>query len=216
MIDETDFQTVYGQGYNGAKPINANDALGSMESSWGAKLDGSLTPQFDGVSRPYSEVSKGNLRRFYKMGQAATNTVSFSKGFGDDGSTRISFSDLNDNSYVPNAGLQRMTFAQTTQLNFAKHLSLDISSQYITEYTKNAPNVADAVGNLNWGPMFVPPNINIKTLAGPNGNGTMANGNELNPFGDVYTTNPYFAAYKFQGAIHRNRFHWFCQFKIYF
>ncbi len=34
----------------------------------------------------------------------------------------------------------------------------------------------------------------------------MANGYELNPFSDVYTTNPYFAAYKFQGAIHRNRF----------
>jgi hypothetical protein len=34
----------------------------------------------------------------------------------------------------------------------------------------------------------------------------MANGYELNPFADVYTTNPYFAAYKFQGAIHRNRF----------
>ena len=54
VIDETDFQTIYGQGYNGAKPINADDALGSMESSWGALLDGSLTPQFDGVSRPYS------------------------------------------------------------------------------------------------------------------------------------------------------------------
>ena len=40
VIDETDFQTTYGQGYNGAKPINADDALGSMESSWGAKLDG--------------------------------------------------------------------------------------------------------------------------------------------------------------------------------
>jgi TonB-dependent SusC/RagA subfamily outer membrane receptor len=50
VIDNTDFQTQYGQGNNGAKPISGADALGSMESSWGAKLDGSLTPQFDGVS----------------------------------------------------------------------------------------------------------------------------------------------------------------------
>ncbi len=206
VIDETDFQKVYGQGYNGAKPINAADARGSMESSWGAPLDGSPVIQFDGISRPYAAVAKGNLNRFYKQGQAATNTISFSKNFGDVGATRISFSNLNDNSYVPDAGLYRQTFAQSTQLNFAKRLSLDISAQYITEYTKNAPNVADAVGNLNWGPMFVPPNINIETLAGVNGNGTTANGHELNPFGDVYTTNPYFAAYKFQGAIHRNRF----------
>jgi TonB-linked SusC/RagA family outer membrane protein len=206
VIDFTDFQTVYGQGYNNAKPINAGDALGSMESSWGAKMDGTSVPQFDGVSRPYSEAAKGNLSRFYKTGGNATNTVAFSKGFGDAGATRFSISDLNNNSYVPNAGLQRFTFTQTTNLKLDKHLALDLSSEYASEYTKNAPNVADAIGNLNWGPMFVPPNINITTLAGPNHDGTMANGYELNPFADVYTTNPYFAAYKFQGAIHRNRF----------
>jgi TonB-linked SusC/RagA family outer membrane protein len=206
VIDNTDFQTEYGQGNNGAKPISGADALGSMESTWGAKLDGSLTPQFDGVSRPYSEAAKGNLSRFYKTGGAATNTVSFSKGFGDNGATRFSISDLNNDSYVPNASLQRLTFTQTTNLKLDKHLTLDLSSEYVSEYTKNAPNVADAIGNLNWGPMFVPPNINITTLGGPNHDGTMANGYELNPFSDVYTTNPYFAAYKFQGAIHRNRF----------
>lgn len=206
VIDNTHFQTVYGQGGNGVKPISAQDALGSMESSWGGKLDGSLTPQFDGVSRPYSAVAKGNMARFYKDGGTATNTVSFSKGFGEYGATRFSAGFLNNDSYVPNAGLQRLTFTQATTLKLDNHLTLDLNAQYVSEYTKNAPNVADAIGNLNWGPMFVPPNINITTLAGPNHDGTMANGYELNPFADVYTTNPYFAAYKFQGAIHRNRF----------
>ncbi|MBV9961387.1 MAG: SusC/RagA family TonB-linked outer membrane protein [Parafilimonas sp.] len=206
VIDETDFQNVYGQGYGGTKPISADDALSSMESSWGALLDGSLTPQFDGVSRPYSAVAKGNISRFYHDGLALTNSIALSKNFGDAGSTRFSASYLNDNSYVPNAGLERFTFSQTTNLNLDKHLSLDLSAQYITEYTKNAPNLADAVGNLNWGPMFVPRNIDITTLAGPNGDGTTATGTELNPFNDPYTTNPYFAAYKFIGSIHRNRF----------
>ncbi len=206
VIDNTDFQTIYGQGINGAKPIDAANALGSMESSWGGKLDGSLTPQFDGVSRPYSATAKGNLARFYKPGGTATNTLAFSKGFGEDGATRFSISSLNNNSYVPNAGLNRLTFTQNTNLKFGKNLALDLSSEYVSSYTKNAPNVADAVGNLNWGPMFVPPNINIKTLAGAYGNGTLANGYELNPFADVYTTNPYFAAYQFRGAIHRDRF----------
>ena len=198
VIDETDFQTTYGQGYNGAKPISGADALGSMESSWGAKLDGTDTYQFDGVKRPYSAVAKGNLNRFYRAGGNFTNTFSFSKGFGDDGATRFSFSYLHDNSYVPNAGLQRLTFNQYTNLKLGKNLTLDLSSQYVSEYTKNAPNVSDAVGNLNWGPMFVPPNINITTLAGPNRNGTVAgdSGLELNPFSDPYTTNPYFAAYE--------------------
>ncbi len=206
VIDETNFQNVYGQGYNQAAPVSGADALGSMESNWGAKLNGMPTFQFDGVKRPYSAVADGNLSRFYRAGGNLTNTVSFSKGFGDDGATRFSVSDLNDQSYVPNAGLQRLTFSQNTNLKFGKNLTLDLSSQYVTEYTKNAPNLSDAVGNLNWGPMFVPRNINITTLAGPNGNGTLANGNELNPFSDPYTTNPYFAAYQLQGAIHRNRF----------
>ncbi|HVU56446.1 MAG TPA: SusC/RagA family TonB-linked outer membrane protein [Puia sp.] len=206
VIDQTDFQTQYGQGYNGAKPIDGPDALGSMESSWGAKLDGAPVPQFDGVSRPYSEAAKGNLGRFYKPGGTATNTLAFSKGFGDAGSTRFSVSHLYNSSYVPNASLQRLEFTQNTNLRLDKHLTLDLSGQYVSSYTKNAPNVADAVGNLNWGPMFVPPNIDIRTLAGPNHDGTDVNGYELNPFNDIYTTNPYFAAYKFMGAIHRNRF----------
>jgi TonB-linked SusC/RagA family outer membrane protein len=208
VIDETNFQNVYGQGYNQAAPISAADALGSMESNWGAPLNGAPTFQFDGVKRPYSAEADGNLSRFYRAGGDLTNTVSFSKGLGDNGATRFSVSDLNDESYVPNAGLQRLTFSQNTNLKFGKNLTLDLSSQYVTEYTKNQPNLSDAVGNLNWGPMFVPRNINITTLAGPNGNGTVAgnSGNELNPFSDPYTTNPYFAAYEQQAAIHRNRF----------
>jgi TonB-linked SusC/RagA family outer membrane protein len=206
VIDETNFQNVYGQGYNQAPPVSAADALGSMESNWGGLLNGVPAYQFDGVKRPYSAVADGNLSRFYRPGGDLTNTVSFSKGFGDGSATRFSVSDLNDESYVPNAGLQRMTFNQTTNLKFGKNLTLDLSSQYVSEYTKNAPNLSDAVGNLNWGPMFVPRNINITTLAGPNGNGTLSNGYELNPFEDPYTTNPYFAAYELQGAIHRNRF----------
>ncbi len=208
VIDETDFQNVYGQGYNQAAPVSGADALGSMESNWGAKLNGKETYQFDGVKRPYSAVADGNLSRFYRTGGDFTNTASFTKDFGDDGNTRFSVSDLNDQSYVPNAGLQSLTFSQNSELKFGKNLTLNLFSQYVSEYTKNQPNLSDAVGNLNWGPMFVPRNINITTLAGPNGNGTIAgdSGNELNPFSDPYTTNPYFAAYELQGAIHRNRF----------
>jgi outer membrane receptor protein involved in Fe transport len=208
VIDETNFQNVYGQGYNEAAPVSPADALGSMESNWGAKLNGQETYQFDGQKRPYAAVADGNLGRFYRPGGDLTNTVSFSKGFSDGSATRFSVSDLNDESYVPNAGLQRLTFNQTTNLKMGKNLTLDLSGQYVSEYTKNAPNLSDAVGNLNWGPMFVPRNINITTLAGPNHNGTVAgtSGDELNPFSDPYTTNPYFAAYELQGAIHRNRF----------
>jgi len=207
VIDETDFQTKYGQGYNGVPPVSGADALGSMESSWGGLLNGKEEYQFDGVERPYSEAAKGNFSRFYKQGNDLTNTASFSKAWDNDDNTRFSFSELQDNSYVPNAGLQRFTFNQNTNLKFGKNITLVLTSQYNTEYTKNPPNVSDEVGNLNFGSMFLPPNINVTTLAGPHGNGTLPDGvNEENPFADVYTTNPYFSAYQFQAAVHRNRF----------
>jgi TonB-linked SusC/RagA family outer membrane protein len=206
VIDETDFQEKYGQGYNGVPPVNGGDALGSMESSWGGLLNGRNEFQFDGVLRPYSAVAKGNLGRFYKQGTDLNNTVAFNKSWDDDDNTRFSFGELQDNSYVPNSGLQRFTFNQNTNLKFGKNFTLVLSSQYVSEYTKNPPSVSDEVANLNFGSQFLPPNVNILYLAGPNGNGTDANGNEENPFADVYTTNPYFSAYEFQSALHRNRF----------
>jgi len=206
VINETNFQHEYGQGGGGTAPIDQNSALGSMESSWGAKLNGAEVIQFDGVKRPYSYESDGNFQRFYTTGGNANNTVAFTKGFDDGSTTRFSFGDLSDKSYIPNAGFKRMTFTQTTNLKLGKNLTLDLSSAYVTEYTKNNPSVADAAGGINWQAMFLPPNVNITSLKGPNGNGTGADGNELNASGDSYTTNPYYSAYVLQEALHRNRF----------
>ena len=87
------------------------------------------------------KLPKATWPGFTDLAEQLTNTVSFSKGFGDAGATRFSVSDLNNESYVPNAGLQRLTFSQTTDLKMDKHFTLDLSSQYVSEYTKNAPNV---------------------------------------------------------------------------
>jgi TonB-linked SusC/RagA family outer membrane protein len=206
VIDETDFQTKYGQGEGGRAPVNTADAQSDIESVWGGLLNGHEYYGFDGIKRPYTYVSKGNLARFYTTGGDANNTISFSKGWDDGSATRFSFGDLTDKSYVPNAGFNRMTFTQTTNLKFGKNLTLDLSSAYATEYTKNAPSVADAAGGINWEAEFLPPNVDITTLKGPNGNGTQANGNELNVSADAYTTNPYYSAYVLQQAEHRDRF----------
>jgi TonB-linked SusC/RagA family outer membrane protein len=201
VIDNTDWQTTYGQGYGGLKPINAADAIGSGLNSFGAKLDGEPVVQFDGVSRPYS-AQKGNLHRFYENGATATNTVALSKGFSDQGSARFSLSDLRQTSMIPNAGLKRQSFHLSTQYNLDKHLSLDLKANYITQQVKNTPNISDAPANLNFATMFLPPNVNIKDLAP----GYTSTGDEQRFSGDEYTTNPYFAAYKFSHNVKRNRF----------
>jgi TonB-linked SusC/RagA family outer membrane protein len=201
VIDNTDFQTTYGQGYAGLKPTSGADALSSGLSSWGAKLDGSSTPQFDGVSRPYSAV-KGNIHHFYRDGGNATNTIAFSKGFGDEGGIRFSTSILHDKSLLPNAGLNRQSFNLSTNYQLDKHLKMELKANYITQQTKNTPSISDAPGNMNFAVMFLPPNVDIRSLSP----GYTNTGAELRFSGDEFTTNPYFAAYKFENNVNRNRF----------
>ena len=202
VIDNTDWQQVYGQGANGQKPLNGTSAFEVGLSAWGAKLDGSNVPQFDGVSRPYKEVASGNMGRFYKNGTNITNTVSFSKNLGDDGSLRFSASDLHDNNIIPNAGYKQQSFSLSTNYKLNKHMDLQLKAQYINAFTHNRPEVSDAPGNMNFATIFLPPNVNITSLAP----GYKADGTENQFLDDPYTTNPYFAAYKFINNTSRNRF----------
>lgn len=201
VIDNTRWQHTYGQGFGGERPNDQASALSSGLSSWGAKLDGKLTPQFDGVARPYSAQTH-NIHNFYKDGGAATNTIAFSKGFSNKGSVRFSVSDLRDNSMIPNAGLKRQSFHLSTRYNPAPHLSVDLKASYIAQQVQNTPNISDAPANLNFATLFLPPNVNIRSLAP----GYTPDGNELRFSEDEYTTNPYFAAYSFSHQINRNRF----------
>ncbi|MBS1915016.1 MAG: SusC/RagA family TonB-linked outer membrane protein [Bacteroidetes bacterium] len=199
--DNTDWQKTYGQGYNGNKPVSGSDAFETGLSNWGAKLDGSPVYQFDGVQRPYSAVS-GNMRRFYKDGVAGTNTLSFSKSFGEEGSIRFSASDLHNTSIIPNAGFQQQSFTLSTNYKLSKHIDVQLKGQYINAFTHNRPSVSDAPGSVNFATLFLPTNVNITSLAP----GYKADESENQFLDDAYTTNPYFAAYKFINNTHRNRF----------
>ncbi|HEY5465235.1 MAG TPA: SusC/RagA family TonB-linked outer membrane protein [Hanamia sp.] len=201
VIDNTNWQNTYGQGSDGNKPVDGSDAFETGMSSWGAKLDGSMVYQFDGVQRPYSAVS-GNIGRFYKNGGAATNTMSFSKNLGDDGSVRFSASDLDNTSIIPNAGFQQQSFSLSTNYKLDKHLDLQLKGEYFNAYTHNRPSVSDAPGSVNFATLFLSPNVNITSLAP----GYKEDGSENQFLDDAYTTNPYFAAYKFINNTRRNRF----------
>ena len=201
VINNTDWQKTYGQGSIGNKPVTANEAFETGLLSWGAKLDGSQVYQFDGIQRPYSAVS-GNIGRFYKNSGAATNTISFNKNLGDDGSIRFSASDLHNTSIIPNAGFQQQSFTLSTNYKLAKHLDLQLKGEYFNAYTHNRPSVSDAPGSVNFATLFLSPNVNITSLAP----GYKPDGSENQFLDDAYTTNPYFAAYKFINNTRRNRF----------
>ena len=198
VVDNTDFQTTYGQGENGAKPVTAAGALASGSLAWGAKLDGSSVIQFDGKSYAYSKTSD-DYTKFYKTGGTFTNTVSLTGG-NDGGAFRLSLSDLNNHSVVPNSGLDRKTFNFNGTQTVIKNLDINLVANYILDNSKNRSGLSDGPGNPN-NVQFLAPNEGQSILAP----GVDANGREVSFTNDVYVTNPYFAAYNFVSNIQRER-----------
>ncbi|MCW8310061.1 SusC/RagA family TonB-linked outer membrane protein [Sphingobacterium sp. InxBP1] len=200
IIDNTNWQTVYGQGANGEKPNSQAGAAQVGGSSWGAKLDGTPVIQFDGVERPYS-LQKSNLKRFYRTGSTWTNTLALNKSF-EGGSIRLSATDVNNRSVVPNSGLNRQSFNLVGLFEPLKGLTVDARYNMILEQVKNRPMVSDGAGNANYNVMFLPTSINVRDLKPWKD----ADGNEiLYNAGNVYATNPWFAANEFINNTDRDR-----------
>ncbi|HEX6846632.1 MAG TPA: SusC/RagA family TonB-linked outer membrane protein [Chitinophagaceae bacterium] len=199
IIDYTDFQYEYGQGLLGVKPTSQASAYQSGASSWGAKVDGTNTPQFDGVSRPYS-AQPDNIKNFYRTGSTFTNTIAFSGG-NDNGNFRLSVSNLLNQSVVPNSGIKRNTINLSVNGKITKRLIVAMVINYLIEKSNNRPNLSDSPGNSNFGITFLPTTLDQSVLKP----GYHPDGSEINFGPNVYTTNPWFAAERFINDLSRNR-----------
>lgn len=197
-VDNTDYQTVYGQGINGLKPNSAEGALASGSLAWGARLDGSPTIQFDGNTYPYSNVDNNRLS-FYRTAPTFTNTASFTGG-NEKGSFRLSLSDARANSIVPNSFLDRKTFNFNGAQTIGTKLDVNLVANYVIENSNNRSSLSDGPGNPN-NVQFLAPNQDQRIL----NPGTNANGKERSFTDDVYATNPYFAANNFINKVNRKR-----------
>jgi TonB-linked SusC/RagA family outer membrane protein len=200
VMDRTNWQYVYGQGANVVKPADALSAAQVGGSSYGAKLDGSNVVQFDGVSRPYT-AQRNNIKDFYRTGGTWSNTLALNKTF-EGGAIRFSANDVNNNSIVPNSGLNRQSFNLVGTFEPVKRLVIDARSNYILEQAKNRPMVSDGAGNANYNVIFLPTSVSVNSLKP----GKDANGFEK-PYntGNTYATNPWFAANEFVNNTKRDR-----------
>jgi TonB-linked SusC/RagA family outer membrane protein len=198
IVDNTDYQTEYGQGIGGVKPTNANSALNSTRFAWGGKLDGSQAIQFDGKEYAYSKTSD-DYTKFYKTGGTFTNTVALTGG-NETGAFRLSLSDLNNHAVTPNSGLNRKTFNFNGSQTVMKNLDINLVANYILDDSKNRSGLSDGPGNPN-NVQFLAPNV-AQSLTKP---GVNAAGTELLWTDDTYATNPYFAAYNFVTNTKRER-----------
>ncbi len=203
-IDETDFQNQYGPGRDGLKAANQNDALDIGGSHWGEKLDGSQVIQFDGVQRPYASTGEG-INDFYRTGVTLNNSLALSGG-NETGNYRLAFSDLDNKDIMPNAAYKRQTVNFTINSKL-KNLTLVASGQYSKQKASNRPRLSDSPGNGNFTVYTKPNTLPFDVIKGTSGKlGALANGQELRYQGNVFQTNPYWAAHQFYRKDNTDRF----------
>ncbi len=198
------FQYEYGSGNDGVKPATQAAALSAGRLSYGAKVDGSMVVQFDGVERPYSPVKvKDNVNNFYRPSRNFTNTVAFYGG-SNGLNFRLSISDLDAQAQTPNSTFDR----KTTNLSVTSHLgkndfiTVEGNAQYNYEKGHNRPNVGYAELNPSWATYLLGNTVDIRSLAP----GYNANGDEIQWNPVPAAPNPWFVVNKTGNDDVRNRF----------
>lgn len=169
------YQNRYGQGNNGAFAFV--DGLGgglndNITYSYGPELDaGLLIPQFDSpVNLSDGRVVRGgdvavhggapitptpfisrpdNVRNFYETGHTHITNLALSGGY-DQGDFRLSLTNLNSESIIPNVNYERKNLA--AKLNFYPNDKLRVSTSvnYIFSGSDNRPNNGYGSENINY------------------------------------------------------------------
>ncbi|PSL04937.1 SusC/RagA family TonB-linked outer membrane protein [Cecembia rubra] len=184
-MDFTNFQKQYGQGTGGRRPQTATDAQTTGRFAWGERMGGNVIG-FDGNQYPY-EPASDNWLDFYRTGTLVTNTLAVSKGIGNDGSFRLSVSDLRSNSIVPNSGMDRLSVNLNVDQNITDKLNISAMVNYLDQKNTNIPFLSDGPRNPN-NFLFLAPNIR-PSIFSP---GFNENGREIVFSDDIFVTNPYF------------------------
>ena len=113
------WQYEYGSGSGGMAPSSQLEAIANGRISWGAKLDGSMVVNPDGVARPYA-AQKDNIKNFYDTGTTFTNTLAINGG-NETTNFRFSISNTDVKGIVPNSTINRKTFNLSTNANLSRN-----------------------------------------------------------------------------------------------
>jgi TonB-linked SusC/RagA family outer membrane protein len=199
-----DAQTTYGSGFNAVVPSSTEDALSEVYSAWGPRMEGQLVPTWEGVQRPYVYAGD-NQSKFYRTGTTFSNTVSLSTS-GENGNTRFSFTNLDNDDISPNSTLDRNSIGLNTSQKFGDNITLDVNMKYLLEEQGGNPRLSDAPSNSNYSLKSYAPSVDVDYMKGPNGDGTNEAGTELRTTNGIYSQNPWFAALNFVNDAEKERF----------
>lgn len=198
-LDYTDFQYEYGQGEFGKRPTTVAEAQSSGVFAFGEKLDGKLTPQFDGSMQPYV-AHKDRIKKFYRTGNSFTNSVALSGG-NEKGNFRLSFANTDASAIIPNSAYHKKIFNLGLNYKFTSKLSAQLNANYSNEYNKNPPQIGIQDMNANTTIYTMATSIDADWLK----NRKDANGNEMPLARFTNRNNPYWVAYDRFENVHRDR-----------
>lgn len=184
-LDYTDYQKVYGQGENGARPTTLNPTSG--EWSFGEKIQPGMTNiLFNNLTVPY--VAQGSrIKDFYRHGQNFSNTVTLESST-DKGGLHLSLNNTDNSGIMPNNKFNRKNMNLGFNYNLSNQFSYGGNVNYSREFIRNPPNIANQDNSI---PTTLMSLANTMPLSVLKENMYNAQGNEYVFSRFMNRTNPY-------------------------
>ncbi|HVV05653.1 MAG TPA: SusC/RagA family TonB-linked outer membrane protein [Puia sp.] len=200
IVDERDYQYVYGQGVSGVKPTNRQLAEVAPYYSWGAKMDGTKAVNFLGDTVRYLPV-RDNFKHFFQTGLTSQSSVALT-GANNKGHFRLGLSDLHLNTIMPNSTMRQQGLSFNSTYSVTSRLQMELTADYVFEHVNNRASISDNAGNIIAPLLYLPTSFDVRWLK----NRTNPDGTErLAGTIDNYFENPYYIAYDYINRTDRNR-----------
>ena len=199
-----DFQNEYGQGTLGKVfPARGGDTAWTGDS-WGARLNGSLQPYYDGSVKSYS-AQPDNVKNFFRSAARKITSISLDKG-SENGSVRFSYTNNSSESMIEGSDLESHNFNLRGVADLSEKLSIDAKATYFTQEVTNRASTNGAQGLLGY-TYGMPRNIVTNDLR----NYQLDNPSTPEEFGvitysDGLVGNPYWMTLHDENTVRRNRF----------
>ena len=159
-----DWQDVYGQGNRGQFAFVDGSGAGiadGVDESWGPRMEGQPIPQFDSprnvagfrggdidaapdgstiTPTPWQSYPD-NVSDFFETGVTLTNNVAVSGG-NENGSFRLSYTNLDQSGMLPNTDLGRNTLLFSSDYQLTDKLKANAMVNYIRSRSDNRPSIS--------------------------------------------------------------------------
>lgn len=198
------FQDEYGQGTLGQVYPARGSGTAWDGLSWGAQLNGSSQPYYNGSTKSYS-AQPDNVDDFFRSAIRSITSLSVDKG-SDNGSIRFSYTNNTSESVIEGSDLTSHNFNLRSVINLSDKLNIDAKATYFSQEVTNRSSTIGAQGLLGY-VYKMPRNIITSDLrdyqmdnpATPADYGVIT-------YSDNLTGNPYWMTLHDENVVRRNRF----------